>query len=237
MSTAANVERYRPSRRQWRNWTRHEPGLAGLDYDRLRRERRHGTDNRKDELLAALVRLAHGNPDAVAVVVACLLPGLRALVARHARGLDRTEALAIAVTALCESVTHHQTDETTFVAGRLLQLPKRRLKRAARVHDAWRQHSRQVPDVGTSGVAQVGLTAAVVLRLGVDAGVLTASDAWLIYATRVAGHELAWAGWRLGVSYETAKKRRQRAETRLAAWWTPPPGTPESAVADGRSAA
>ncbi|MGH9152392.1 MAG: hypothetical protein ACRD03_08360 [Acidimicrobiales bacterium] len=239
MSTAVveQVERQRPSRRQWRTWTRHEPGLAGLDYDRMRDELRHGTADRKDELLTALVRLAQRNPEVVAVVVACLLPGLRALVGRHARGLEKAEALAVAVAGLCESIAHHPGGEAPFVANRLLQLPKRRLQRAAILEDTWRRHGRQLSERAGVGVVRVELSASALLRLAVDAGVLTATDAWLIHATRIGGHTLGWAAGRLGVAYETAKKRRQRAEARWVARWTPPTSTPLTATAADRRAA
>jgi DNA-directed RNA polymerase specialized sigma24 family protein len=50
--------------------------------------------------------------------------------------------------------------------------------------------------------------------------VVTARDAQLILDTRIAGRSLREAAQRLGLRYETAKKRRQRAEARWATWWT-----------------
>jgi hypothetical protein len=213
--------RQRPTRRQWRTWTSQDATLAGLDYDRLRHELRHSSDDRQDELLTALVRLARGKPEVVAVVVACLWPGLRALVTRYARGLEPSEGLAVAVAGLCKSIARYSLDgQTSFVANRLLRLPRRHLQRAAKEQDAWRRHCRDVPDRAGTPV-QVELRPTTCLRLAVDAGVLTTADAWLIHATRVAGHTVRWAARRLGIGYEAAKKRRQRAEARWAARWAP----------------
>ena len=68
--------------------------------------------------------------------------------------------------------------------------------------------------------AAVELSAAAMLASAVDAGVVTGQDAQLILDTRIAGRSLREAAQRLGLRYETAKKRRQRAEARLATWWT-----------------
>jgi len=55
--------------------------------------------------------------------------------------------------------------------------------------------------------------------------VLTRIDARLIFDTRVVGTPLGEAGRRMGLSYEAAKKRRQRAEARWVAWWLPDQST------------
>jgi hypothetical protein len=213
------IEQQAPTWRRWRACVRHEPTLTGLTYEQVRAELRHGTQDRQDELLAALVRLAQQDADAAPVVVACLLPGLRGLIARHAPGLDRPEAMATALRGLWESVVRFD-GHPVFVASRLLRLPKQRLQQAVRSEDAWRH--RHTPLSNTPGpTGQLHLPAASCLRLAVDAGVLTAADAWLIHATRVVGHSLGWAAKRLAIGYEAAKKRRQRAEARWAAWWAP----------------
>jgi hypothetical protein len=54
-----------------------------------------------------------------------------------------------------------------------------------------------------------------------DAGVLAEHEARLIFDTRVAGRTLPEVADELGLAYETAKKRRWRAEARWAAWWLP----------------
>lgn len=211
-----------PTRRRWHTWTNLEPVLAGRDLEQVRTELRHGPQCRQDELLAALVRIAQRDVDAVTVVVRCLLPGLRGLISRHAPGLDRSEAFAVAVGGLAEAIVRFD-GELTFVASQLLRLPRYRLQRAVRIEGTWRVQVREVHECGRP---MVEVRAAVCLGLAVHAGLLNAADAWLIHATRVVGHSLAWAAGRLGIGYEAAKKRRQRAEARFAGWWTADEGTP-----------
>lgn len=52
-------------------------------------------------------------------------------------------------------------------------------------------------------------------------GVLAPVDAVLIKATRLNGIRLGDAALLLGLSYEAAKKRRQRAEATWVEWWAP----------------
>lgn len=52
-----------------------------------------------------------------------------------------------------------------------------------------------------------------------DAGVLAEHEARLISDTRVDGRTLAEVAYELGLAYEAARKRRQRAEAGWAAWW------------------
>lgn len=203
-----------PPRRRWRTWAGYEPVLADLTYERARAELRHGPPERQDELLAALVRIARHDREAVTVVVSCLLPGLRALITRHAPGLDHPEALAVAVGGLCEAVIRFES-EPVFVASRLLRLPRYRLRRAVRTEVAWRRHSRDIPE-HTDPNEPTDVGTAVSLHLAVRAGLLTPTDAWLIHATRVVGHSLSYVARCLGVTYEAVKKRRQRAEARWA---------------------
>jgi hypothetical protein len=93
------LKRAAPTRTQWDAWIRREASLAGLTYGDPRRLLRTGCQDRKDELLGALVRATHADPGAFGVVAACLLPGLRRRVARYAPSLDRREALAVIVDA------------------------------------------------------------------------------------------------------------------------------------------
>jgi hypothetical protein len=214
------LERTAPTRTQWDAWTRREPSLAGLTYGDLRRVLRTGCRDRKDELLGALVHATHADPGAFGVVAACLLPGLRHRVARYAPSLDRQDAFAVMVDALYEAVAGYDpAEDSRFVAGGLLALPTRRLRRAAAQQRAWRLHARHDTDMASPTPA-VELSAAALLAAAVDAGVVTARDAQLILDTRIAGHSLREAAQQLGLRYETAKKRRQRAEARWATWWT-----------------
>jgi hypothetical protein len=225
-----------PTRTQWNDWTRRDPILAGLSYQDVRSQLRAGTQQRKDELLAALLRIARADPEAFGVLAACLLPGLLHRVARYARSLEREEALAILVAGLYERVAARAVDDDArFVAGRLLSLPTERLRRAVSAQRTWTAQARHDPETASrAGVVQ--LSAATLLVIAVDAGVIAEHDARLIFATRFAGRPLREAARRLGLRYETGKKRRQRAEARWAAsGWTresvkPLHGPPTSAA-------
>jgi hypothetical protein len=209
-----------PTRAQWEAWARREPSLAGLTYGDFRRVLRTGCQDRKDELLGALVRATRADPEAFGVVAACLLPGLRRRVARYAPWLDREEALAVMVDALYEAVAgYYAAEDSRFVAGGLLALPTRRLRRAATDQRSWSLHAHHDTDTASPSPG-VELSAAAMLASAVDAGVVTDRDARLILDTRIAGRSLREAAQRLGLRYETAKKRRQRAEARWASWWT-----------------
>jgi hypothetical protein len=215
------LERIAPRRTQWDAWTHFEPALAGLTYQDLRVELRTGTKPRKDKLLAALVRTARSDRTAFQVVAACLLPGIRHLVARYGRSLERPEALAIAVGALYEAVGRCQLDEPPrFVAGKLLALPTGRLRRAVAAQRASWATAMPAPE-NTAHPHSPELSTTVLLGTAVEAGVLAEHDARLIHATRVIGRPMREVAHDLGVSYGTAKKRRQRAEAAWAAWWAP----------------
>jgi hypothetical protein len=205
----AALARIAPNRAQWSDWTRRQPILAGLSYHDVRFHLRTGGQQRKDQLLAALVRIARTDPEAFGVLAACLLPGLCHRVARYARTLEREEALAIMVAGLYD-----------------------RLRRAESVQRGWTAQTRHDPETASRAGA-VELSAATLVVTAVDAGVIDEQDARLILATRFAGRPLREAAQRLGLHYEAVKKRRQRAEARWAAWWAPDAGRAGSAAGRG----
>lgn len=216
---ATALERTAPSRAHWDSWSRRDPALADLTYEHLRLELRNGDQRRKDELLGALVRAARADPNAFPVVATCLLPGLRRRITRYAPSLDHDEAFAIVVTALYEAVAKHDTGKFPyFVASRLLDLPTRRLRRAVAQHRSWMRH-RALDDATVSVAPGPLLSAATLLAGAVAAGAVTPHDAQLIHDTRVDGRPLREAAQRLGLGYEAARKRRQRAEARWIDWW------------------
>jgi hypothetical protein len=214
------LEQTAPTRAQWNAWARREPALAGLSYDDLRRALGTACQDRKDQLLRALVRATHADLCAFAVLAACLLPGIRCRIARLAPLLERQDALAIMVGALFEAVAASDAaEQSRFVAGALLDLPTRRLRRAVANQRSWTAHASHAADANpaTSGLEP---PAAAMLASAVDGGVISDRDAELILTTRVAGRSLREAARHLGLGYDAAKKRRQRAEARWAAWWT-----------------
>jgi DNA-directed RNA polymerase specialized sigma24 family protein len=120
---------------------------------------------------------------------------------------------------LYEAAVRYDVDaHPRFVAEKLLTLPTRRLRRAVALHRRWNAHTRQAVD-DASHAADPELSPRGVLAAAVDAGVLAEHEARLIFDTRVAGCTLPEVADELGLAYETAKKRRRRAEARWAAWW------------------
>jgi hypothetical protein len=198
------LERSTPTRAQWDAWTHRQTSLAGLAYHDLRRELRTGSQDRKDELLGALVRLVQADPGAFGVLAACLLPGLCHRAARYARSLDHQEALAVMVAALYESTArYHLEPHSRFVAEKLLARPIRRLRRTVGAHRTWSAHLHE-SDIG-SYMTDLELSPRALLASAVEAGVLTQHDARLIFETRIAGHGLPEAARQLGLRYETPR--------------------------------
>lgn len=212
---------YRPPLRRWRAWTATEPALAGLAWERFRAELRHGTPARQDELLTAMVRLARSDDDAVAVVAACLLPGLQARIAAYAPGLPAQDAWGEAFAGLCAAIQSVDLS-IGFVASRLLDVVRRHLQRAVKGEDVWNGHAHEVPErAGPERTDEP--SGALILTGAARAGVISARDAWLLHATVMVGHSVGFAAGRLEISYEAAKKRRQRAGERWGDWWSPEP--------------
>jgi hypothetical protein len=207
----ARLRSYRPRRRSWRDWQRAETELRGLDYVEVRRLLldQHCRPERKDALLLAFVRRALVDPDGVLCVAACLYPGLCRIVARYRDVLDCDDAWSVAAESLVGRLAAYDTERRRcFVALNLLRLTSRDMARIARRERRWREHvdldDEVVLDAMWESVDETDpLT---------DAPCLSSLDAALIRATRIAGLPLADAAALLGLSYEAAKKRRQRAE-------------------------
>jgi DNA-directed RNA polymerase specialized sigma24 family protein len=123
----------------------------------------------------------------------------------------------------------------TVVASRLLGLPTRRLRHAAARERQWTAQAEAEINAVSSGTC-VDLAPTAMAAIAVDAGVLSAEDAQLILATRVTGYSLREAARRHDLSYDAAKKRRQRAEACWIAWWLPD-DPPASATSDRRGVA
>ncbi len=133
--------------------------------------------------------------------------------------IEPQRRLIVRVEGLYEAVAGYDAAQLEFVATNLLALPTRRLRRATAHQQAWRRCDRHEHHTPIAD-AVVEPPADALLAGAVDAGLLTAQDAQLILDTRIAGHSLRAAARRLGLPYEAAKKRRQRAEARWASWWT-----------------
>jgi hypothetical protein len=213
------LEQTAPTSAQWVTWVQQEPAFADLSYQEMRWQLRTAGPARKDELLDALVRLVQSDLGAFGVLAACLLPALRHRVAQYAPSLDRQDALAIIAAGLYEAAVRYDIEaHPRYVAENLLALPTRRLRRAVALDRRWNAHIRHASD-GVPHAACVQLSPRWLLGAAVAAGVLAEHEARLISDTRVDGRTLPEVADELGLAYEAAKKRRQRAEARWAAWW------------------
>jgi hypothetical protein len=203
--------------RQWRTWTHQEPALRGLSWHQFVVDLATGDPGRQDQLLAALARIARHDSESLDVIVAALAPGVRARIKRYAPGLPLDDAYSVATIGICAIVAACPVPEQ-FIASRLLDAAKRQLGHAVQAEIAWQTHSQQP----TNDDAPIeNDLSGLILATAVDSGELTRPDAWLLHATIVDGHPLDRAAHRLGISYEAAKKRRQRARARLRAWLAP----------------
>lgn len=226
---ADQLERRGPTPGDLRWWAVREPALAGLaSFDALRAEMHDERvpPVRKDVRLAALLRLVvHYGDGPAEAVLALMVPGMRGHVRRFAPGLDPDEAWAAITAALCERIARYAPNPPTEkVASNLLWPATNAMITVLNTERAWAkrtgplgQHATRVPAPGGAD----DLTAETLLGDAVAAGVLSPLDAALIDATYLDGLPVKDAALLLGVGYEAAKKRRQRARARWVAWWAP----------------
>lgn len=207
-----------PTLRQWQAWARREPALRHLSYERLRAELAPGPCRREraDVLLAALWRLTRHDRDAGAVLVACLVPGLGAIATRYQRSLGYDEAFMLGVAAVWDRIARFGPPDS-HVAYRLLWLAGRRVHRAAVTEREQAGRHQPLADHDTV-VTEPDVPVRVTLGDAVGVRVVSRRDAWLIWATHCAGLTVAEAAGLLGMGYEQAKKRRQRADDALKSW-------------------
>jgi hypothetical protein len=218
------LDQFRPHDRQWLEWQRVESVLVGLDFTGVRRallDHDYPAVG-KDALLSALIRRGqHRSVDAKTAVVACLLPGLRRIVARYQDLLGRNDTWGELITELWQQLTTYELERRPHrIAANLLCDSASRLGRRVRAERIWRDH------VDASGCIDDGASwhdgsDLDVIGMAVVAGVLVPVDGALIAATRLSGLSLTDAAVLFAMSYEAARKRRQRAEAEWAAWWVP----------------
>lgn len=224
---------WRPTRRQWQEWARREPVLRPLSFDQFRALLAVAPATPAagaDRLLGALWRLASHDPEAGRLLLVCLLPALRSVAGRYRDTLGSQEAFTVAVAAVWDRVARHRPFERD-VAYRLQWLAYRRVHRAAvreRAHASRRAdpvvrdpvHGRPPGDteaVQGTGTPE-GLPVQVLLAQAAQARIVSQRDAWVLWATEVAGIGLGQAAELAGMSYQAAKKARQRAKARLREW-------------------
>jgi DNA-directed RNA polymerase specialized sigma24 family protein len=192
-----------------------------------------GFDGR-DAALTWLVARAHTNGEVWMVGLAgVLLPGIGRRVYPLCRAFPRlahdleAEALAGLVQAV-RAWPCGQDRVATRLVWAAARAAHRLLRREIRVGE------REV-NVGLElePPARSPVHGELVLEQAVAAGVVSKMAAELVAASRIEELSLRELAGRWGVGYEALRKRRQRAEARLATWLTDPPDVPDPAGGDG----
>lgn len=194
-----------------------------------------------DDVLRVLVGFAQeGDEAAVAVVLACLRPGLLALVARTGESIDDL------VTETAARILDYPLDRRARVAaGLLLDVRKqfwvqRRRRRNEVLAGDTCVDLEEVPAPGELGVEVTATEELLALvEEACRLGNLDIDDGRLIIETRVRDDPVASAGARRGLTRKGAYARRLRCEDRLAAavWPHDPRPTERRWRSRGRSAA
>jgi hypothetical protein len=212
------------SRRRFAGWVRREPALVGLDPTRVVAvvHDRVGTDHaRKDELLASLVRLARVDPEAGTLLVVCLLPGIKARLRAHGRGLDPEDAASMMVEAVWRRIARYPLDRRPAkIAANLLSDALADFIAGRDRQRAWDEHTESYDAALGLAVGQ-GESVETLWQEAERAGVVSADEVSLIDVTRLVGVPVPTVAWHLDISAAAAHKRRQRAEARLRVWWDP----------------
>jgi hypothetical protein len=169
-----------------------------------------------DRVLVALVaRAIDGHALAARVLVQLLLPGARRLARRWWALGDQDERAAATIAAVYERIRRYPLDRRpTRVAANVLMDAGLDLRRAAR---AVRPTAELPRERGERPAEHPALELAELLVDAVADGVITASDAELIAASRIAGVRLADLALRRRRHLRTLQYQRRRAERALAA--------------------
>jgi hypothetical protein len=221
----AALDGYQPSPGTWADWQRSEPALRSVDFSGLRGAllNRGNSGDSKDEVLRAVIRQSQGphRDESRLAIIVCLLPGLRCIARRYQDILGESDAWAELITVLWEQLDKYDlARRPNRIAANLLWDCTHRVVREVRRERAWRNHIDLDAATDDSADRHPHWMPGVLADRR-EGGVLTPIDAVLIDATRLNGISLGDAAVLLGLSYEAAKKRRQRAEAVWVAWWAP----------------
>jgi DNA-directed RNA polymerase specialized sigma24 family protein len=182
----------------------------------LRFLRGPGSGARKDEVLCALLRQARQEPVAGRVVLEAMLPGLKKLAGRLLTDVrDREELWSVLLACAWERIRTYPIERRPrrVAANVLLDSLNGTLATFSR---ARRDPASAAGDLAHSvkaAPASAGVDA--LLDAAVRAGAVSREEAELILATRVDETPLSVLARSRGVSFDTLKHRRGRAERRL----------------------
>lgn len=204
------------------SWRVKEPALARfLDpVSLVRFMRTRGSPAEKDAILAALLVWAKDDPTGALLVLEVMRPGLLRLSSRLLRdSREREELQAILLLALWEGIRRYPLARRPrrIAANLLLDAMHRALRELGR-ESGWNaarslraiEERQSIPAALQEEGDVDGL-----LGAAVKAGAVSFEEAELILASRIDGAELSELARSAGLSYNTLKVRRQRAERRL----------------------
>jgi hypothetical protein len=181
-----------------------------------------------DRVLVVLVgRAVEGDTLAARVLLQLLLPGVRRLARTWWALGDAEERTSAAVAAVYDRIRHYPIARRPGrIAANVLMDAASDLRRAARAAGTDRSRPRswgsdpnfggENEDSATVEPVHPAIELAGVLADAVQDGLVTAEDAELIAASRIAGTPLATIAARRGAKLRTLQWRRKRAEAVLA---------------------
>lgn len=216
------------SDRQLRRWARQHGCFAGIGDLRtvVARIRRGGFDESND-LVWALLELAVDDPLAVRTVLQALIPGLGGELGWLLAWARRTDPAMVdggdvdqlLIVAAMEAIRHAAGKRKPWPLSSILRRTHRVLRRDVVAEDRWRLSMVLSAEPRVDDTADVEPTPAELLTTVLDearnAGAVSASDAELVWLTRVGGFQPVELAERFGVNGDCLRRRRQRAEARL----------------------
>jgi DNA-directed RNA polymerase specialized sigma24 family protein len=199
-------------------WREAEPALSPFQTPLavLRFLRRSGSSARKDEVLCALLRRARWEPVAGRVVLEAMLPGLKKLAGRLLIDVrDREELWSVLLVCAWERICAYpvQRRPRRVAANVLLDSMRGTLAALSSARRDPAAQAESLPSHAEALPKPAGVDA--LLDAAISAGAITRDEAELILATRVDDVPLSVLARSRGVSFDTLKHRRGRAERRL----------------------
>jgi hypothetical protein len=164
--------------------------------------------------VALVARAVEGDTLAARVLLQLLLPGVRRLARTWWALGDADERASAAVAAVYDRIRHYPiARRPARIAANVLMDAASDLRRAARVASP---RGPMPIDSIAAEEPNPAIELAGVLADAVEGGLVTAEDAELIAASRIAGTPLATIAARRGAKLRTLQWRRKRAEAQLA---------------------
>jgi DNA-directed RNA polymerase specialized sigma24 family protein len=208
-----------PLAQRLRLWADREPALRRFanPQELLRALRQlRGQHDAENLILAALLREARTDPLAARIVLQALLPGLKNLVGRLLfEASEREELWSLLLASLWARIRHYPLERRPqHLAANLLQDT---IQATVRQLDRTRRARRCLPPEPLADTPAPPQERDVLLLLAdaVKSGVLSPTEAALIFKSRIAGYSVAELAAQEELPYITLYMRRHRAERRL----------------------